>query len=41
MTRLHNEAHILNTDYGENGTLVEAELPVTEAEPYLPYEIKE
>ena len=41
VTRLHNEAHILNTDYGENGTLVEAELPVTEAEPYLPYEIKE
>lgn len=41
ITRLHNEAVVLSTDYAEQGTVLEVELPVSEAEPYMEYEIKE
>ncbi|WP_027406780.1 GTPase HflX [Anaerovibrio sp. RM50] len=39
ITRLHEEGNVLNTDYDEKGTVLEVELPVTDAEAYKKYEI--
>ena len=39
ITRLHEEGNVLNTDYDEKGTVLEVELPVTDAETYKKYEI--
>ncbi|ORT98978.1 GTP-binding protein HflX [Anaerovibrio sp. JC8] len=41
ITRLHELGTVLSTDYNEQGTVLEVELPVTDAEPYMQYEIKE
>lgn len=41
VTSLHEIATVVNTDYCESGTLLDVELPVSQAEPYLKYEIKE
>lgn len=39
ITRLHEDGNVLKTDYDENGTVLEVELPVTDAETYKQYEI--
>ncbi|WP_297966082.1 GTPase HflX [uncultured Anaerovibrio sp.] len=39
ITRLHEIGQVLGTDYDEQGTVLEVELPVTDAEPYKEYEI--
>lgn len=41
VTRLHDKSAVLSTDYTEAGIILEVELPASEAEPYLVYEIKE
>lgn len=39
ITRLHEAGNVLKTDYDEKGTVLEVELPVTDAETYKQYEI--
>ena len=39
ITRLHEDGNVLKTDYDEKGTVLEVELPVTDAETYKQYEI--
>lgn len=41
ITKLHDAATVLSTDYDERGTVLEVEMPVTETGPYMKYEIKE
>ncbi len=39
ITRLHEDGNVISTDYDEKGTVLEVELPVTDAETYKQYEI--
>ena len=41
VTRLHDIAKVESVDYNDQGTVLEVVMPVSEADPYLKYEIKD